>query len=240
MGIYLRQEKQDAIMRGDVSNTVVNRLWVYMMQTLGVHFCETKISPFLIRLHAIHAQIMWEEVVDIQRGDDWELKVHLGYALAAGTLLMHLVHSTKLYVRKCCELINAIDMRFLPASGEPPELSEGIRENLTVLSQLIYLENYLFLTCDGPSPQQTARIEKEFRHELKVRRRTYFLTCECAERRVKKVYPILFDICPFTMRTQGILLVRDTTLLLGICASGGESHDLVQSGRTDVLFQRRG
>ena len=169
LGIYLRQEKQDAIMRGDVSNTVVNRLWIYMAQTIGIHFCGTKISPFLIRLHAIHAQLMWEEVIDVQKGDDWELKVHLGYALAACNFLVRLVHSTMLYVRKCCELVNAMDLRFVPAYGRPPEFSEDARENLTALSQLIYLDNYLFLTCDGPSPKQTARIEEEFRYELKVR-----------------------------------------------------------------------
>lgn len=169
LGIYLRQGKQDAIMQGDTSNTVVNRLWVHMMQTLGIHFCQTKISPFIIRIHAIHAQLLWEDVVDIQRGDDRELRVHLEFALATCGVLVRLIRGSQLHVRRCCELINTMDMRFIPAYGRPPELSEDIRENLTVLSQTIYLDNYLFLTSDGPPPKQTARIEKEFRYELKVR-----------------------------------------------------------------------
>ncbi|KAF9651175.1 hypothetical protein BDM02DRAFT_3259184 [Thelephora ganbajun] len=194
-------------MRGDTSNTTVDRFWVYVMQTLGIHFCSADISPFTIRIHAIHAQLMWEDIVDIQRGDDYRLKVQLRFVVAATAVLLRFIRTSHLYIRRCCELINTMDMRFIPVYGRPPELSEGVREDLTVLSQIIYLDNYLFLTCDGPSPKQTAKIEKEFRYEL------------------GKVYPILFDICPLTMRTQGILLVRDTTLFLRICVSGERVMD---------------
>ena len=31
---------------------------------------------------------------------------------------------------------------------------------------------------------------------------------------LQRTYPLLFDICPLTMRTQGILLVRDAVLFL--------------------------
>jgi len=64
------------------------------------------------------------------------------------------------------------------------------------LSQLIWMENYLFLTGDGAKPKSTRRLEEEFRNEL------------------SGIYPVLFRVCPLTMRTQGILLVRDVVLLL--------------------------
>ena len=39
---------------------------------------------------------------------------------------------------------------------------------------------------------------------------------------LQQAYPILFEICPLTMRTQGILLVRDAILLLGALPVDGE------------------
>ena len=51
-----------------------------------------------------------------------------------------------------------------------------------------------------------------------------FLAFERAEGKIKETYPILFDICPLIMRTEGILMVRDATLLLRFYASGGESY----------------
>ena len=45
----------------------------------------------------------------------------------------------------------------------------------------------------------------------------------------QNAYPILFEICPLTMRTQGILLVRDAILLLGLLAADGERHTSTSS-----------
>ena len=40
---------------------------------------------------------------------------------------------------------------------------------------------------------------------------------------MQRVYPLLFDICPLTMRTQGILLVRDATLVLNSNTADSEA-----------------
>lgn len=47
--------------------------------------------------------------------------------------------------------------------------------------------------------------------------------------RMQETYPRLFEICPLTMRTQGILLVKDATLLVDRCLNGGRSSNLVIS-----------
>lgn len=65
-----------------------------------------------------------------------------------------------------------------------------------------------------------------------------FLTCERTEGQVKEAYPVLFDICPLVMRTEGILLVRDAALLLKFYASGSEFCRFAQPKCTDALFQR--
>jgi hypothetical protein len=38
-----------------------------------------------------------------------------------------------------------------------------------VLSQIVYMENYLFLAIDRTPPTMAVRIEKEFRRKLQVR-----------------------------------------------------------------------
>ena len=45
--------------------------------------------------------------------------------------------------------------------------------------------------------------------------------------RVQETYPHLFEICPLTMRTQGVLLVKDTILLITLCSTDGRSSRLV-------------
>ena len=48
--------------------------------------------------------------------------------------------------------------------------------------------------------------------------------------RTQETYPHLFEICPLTMRTQGILLVKDATLFMSISsAEGGLPHPIVSS-----------
>ena len=73
------------------------------------------------------------------------------------------------YLTKTCIALNAAKLQFIPATGRPPGLTEDIREWLVVLSQVIYMESYMFLAIDGIEPKMTDRIEKEFRHELQVR-----------------------------------------------------------------------
>jgi len=129
---------------------------------------------------------------------------------------------SKFYLSKACGLIDAGNLRFLPIYGHPPELSDQVREDSAVLSQIIYVENYLYLVLDGPPPVKTAKIEREFRQDFQVR----LVRCRIQSRLrdlAQRAYPLLFNVCPLTMRTQGILLVRDATLLLDSRPAGCRS-----------------
>lgn len=144
------------------------------MQCLGAYYSQVELSPLAVRMQAVHAQKLWEDVADILRGNDCELKIHVGYLIATSYLFLRMTQGAKLFLWKCTTLVNNTGTRFLPAYGRPPELSEDLRENVTFLSQIIYLDNYLFMAFDGPSPKRTARIEKEFTHELRVRNTPFF------------------------------------------------------------------
>ena len=78
--------------------------------------------------------------------------------------------------RKCLTTayaaLNAAGLRFNPATDRPPGHTEDVLERLVVLSQIIYMESYMFLAVDGTKPKMTVRIEEEFRHDLQVRARS--------------------------------------------------------------------
>ena len=169
LGIYFGPEKQDALFRGDTSNAVVNRYFVYGFLAIGTHFCEVlDESPAMVQLQARYLQGAWESFIETYRTDK---------RLAAQGILL-ILHSLVImgfpiivlaYVPKLYELIDSGDLRFLPVYGRPLELSDQVREDSAVLSQAIYLENYLYLALDGPAPTKTTRIEREFRRDLQVR-----------------------------------------------------------------------
>ena len=101
--------------------------------------------------------------------DDVELNAQISVYSASSCISQRWFQFARLYLAKGCSIVNTANLRFVPASGRPPELTEEVQERLAVLSQLVYLENYLFLAIDQITPTMTARIEKEFRHELQVR-----------------------------------------------------------------------
>ena len=51
-----------------------------------------------------------------------------------------------LYLWKTCKIPNGADMGFIPKYGHPPPYWDVIHEKPTVLPQIIWMENYLFLT----------------------------------------------------------------------------------------------
>ena len=179
-GIYLSGPKQDAVLRGDLSNTVVHPFYVHAMAPLGMHFCGVEHSPGIIQIRTRQAQRVYEQLAEINMGSDANLLVHTLYSFAAMNLHARYFELARHHLKRACIALNAAKLRFIPATGRPPELTDDVREQVVTLSQVIYLESYLFLAVDEIEPKMTTRIEKEFRHELQVR--VCFPTPYCADR----------------------------------------------------------
>ena len=128
-------------------------------------FIHTPAAP---GLQARYSQSAWEELAKIQEGSDDYLKAQAMLSICSCCIVFRWVDFARDYTRKACRVIDSARLQFIPAYGQPPEYSEEVRQRSTVLSQIIYFENYLFLACGGPEPKLTARIEKEYRHELQV------------------------------------------------------------------------
>ena len=169
-GIYLTGPKQDAVLRGDLSNTVVHPFFVYSMTPLGIYFCAgVSHSPEIIQLRAKYAQRAYEQLADLVTGGNTDLLVQGFFSMAAMCLHARYFEIARHNLKKACIALNAAKLRFVSAAGRPPALTEDVRERLVTLSQVIYWENYMFLAVDEIEPMMAARIEKEFRHELQVR-----------------------------------------------------------------------
>ena len=138
------------------------------------HFCTSVgDSPTMIRLHATHAQRALEQTLEASKTDNVEPKAH--------AYLPTTTPDGPPSPTTGCSAVNATNIQFIPTFGRPPELGEEVQaQSLAVLSQLVYLENYLFLTVDRMRSKMTTRREKEFQRELQVRITITGLTCDPA------------------------------------------------------------
>ena len=154
-------------MLGDTSNTIVHPFFVHAAAGLGMHFrAHIADSHEIVRLHAKHGQLAWEQVAEISKGNDANLKAQAYLQNASGSLYGRWFDFSRQCLTRACIAVNAAKLQFIPTIGRPPGLTEEVLERLAILSQSIYFENYLFLAVDGREPKMTVRIEMEFRHEL--------------------------------------------------------------------------
>ena len=134
-----------------------------------MHVCRIPdVSLAVVRLQARYAQMAWESLILVLRSDNQRLRVQSLLLLVHAFVLMGFITGARLYLFRACKIIEKANLQFLLLCGNPPEFSEQVREDASVLSQAIYLENYFYVALGGPAPAMTARIEKEFRVELQV------------------------------------------------------------------------
>jgi hypothetical protein len=185
LGVHYSRKKLDAVMRGDKSGTVLHRAFVLGIQALGFSVFADD-TPAMVRFHARQVQAFWEAVADLYKGKNYRASTHFATSLLGGCIYLRMPQLALLYTQKCHEFVQAGNLQFVPTYGRPPEFSDDLHETLVALSQLIYWANYLFLMCGGPEPRATAKLEKEFRHELPVGDIASFflyteLICYCSE-----------------------------------------------------------
>jgi hypothetical protein len=169
LGIHLTGQKEEAIMHGDTSGDVVHPFFVHTSNAVGMHLriCVGD-SPVMVRLHAKHAQRALEQISEAGKSGNMQLKAQMYLFAASACLFQRWFQPARAYLTEACDAVDAANLRFIPVSGRPPALTEEVQERLAVLSQIMYMENYLSLAIDQTPPTMTARIEEEFRHELQV------------------------------------------------------------------------
>jgi hypothetical protein len=135
-----------------------------------MYFCEDMDnSPAMVRLRTKHTQMCSESFVGIFKIRDWELMVQASVWVIAGSIILRLNDNARVHLQKSCAAIHTGKLQFIPTYGQPPPYSESLHERFSALSQIIYFENFLFLTCGGAEPTMTAKIEMEFKYQIRVR-----------------------------------------------------------------------
>lgn len=173
LGLRFTPEKQQALLDGDISGAIIHPFFIRATHPLGMHFCEgINHSPAMVTLYAQYVQrsleLLIEVIKEISPNPDWELQAQVALWVTSGSIIMRLHHVTPTYIKKACEAVNLGGLRFVPSYGRPPPFSDALHEKLSVLSQIIYFDNFWFLACGGPQPTLTAKIEEEFSHQLEV------------------------------------------------------------------------
>ena len=135
-------------------------------------------SPTMIRLHAGHAQRALEQTSGASKTDNVELKAQVSLNHTSGCISQRWFQMARSFLTKGCSAANATNLQFIPTFGRPPELAEEVQESLAILSQLVDLENYLFLAIH--QTKMMTRLEKEFQRELQVMITITGLTCDPA------------------------------------------------------------
>ena len=160
-------------MHGDTSGDVVHPFFVHTSNAVGMHLhaCVGD-SPAMVRLHAKHAQRSLVQMSEVGKSSNMQLKAQVYLYAASACLFQRWFQPARINLTEACDAVDRANLRFIPVSGRLPELTEEVQERLAVLSQIIYMENYLSLAIDRTPPTMTARIEEEFRHELQVGRLT--------------------------------------------------------------------
>lgn len=162
-------------MRGDLCGTVVHPFFVHQAHALGMHYCAAlPDGKTAIIMQARYAQLTWESMADISKGQDRFLLLEAMFALASSCVLLRWLSITKAYLLKAVQIANECHLTFVPEDSPAPTFSGGVHEHIVQLSQLIYLENFLFLTRNGTEPKATSRLEKEFRIGLEVTNLPWF------------------------------------------------------------------
>ena len=177
LGLYLTQEKREAILRGDPSNSVVNRYFVDGLQGMGMYLGEApEQTPAMVRLQARYSQRAWESLIHLKQTNREREKAQALMLIAHSVTILGFNAGAQLYLMKAYKVIEIANLRFLPECELPAEFSEQVREEASVLSEAIYLENYFYLALGGSAPTKTVRIEREFRLDLQVKDiRDFFL-----------------------------------------------------------------
>jgi len=165
-GLYFPPTKQQAIILGDTSGTVVHPFFIYLAQLAGCHFYQERRGEFfLLHLEAMYLDMAWDSFKDMTEGNN-------SFAVAQAYLLMSLAYLYpqqaylgRKFFQKAIALFRAHWVDF--STSPPPELTESLQERIGFLGEAIYTEidcNFMF----GFIQEFTSDLEHGFRYELPV------------------------------------------------------------------------
>lgn len=188
MGIPLTLAKQHAIALGDLSNTIINRFFIYFITVYGCHLDQERRRNFdLIHIQALLTQICLEIVLTMQEAEDPFTFIQAYYFMANSCLYTYTYAPGKRYLKRAVDTakrhgIRMVDRSFSDSSDSPnrnmimdppPEHLESVQERVATLTQMIFTPlQYRLVT--GEDLDVSDYLEDQFRNELPV-------GCSCSD-----------------------------------------------------------
>jgi hypothetical protein len=165
-GLYFSPAKQQAIILGDISGTVVHPFFIHFAQLGGCHFYQERRGEFfLLHLQAMYLDMVWDSFKDMAAGDDSFDAAQACQLMALAYLYSQHVSLGRKFFRQSIALFRThwIDFSVLPL----PDLTESLRERIAFLAGAIYSEiDCIFMF--GFEQEFTLDLEYGLRHELLV------------------------------------------------------------------------
>jgi hypothetical protein len=168
-GLYFPQSKQQAIIIGNTSGTVVHPFFIHFAQLAGCHFYQERRGEFfLLHLEAMYLDMVWDSFRDMTKDDDSFDAAQAYQLMALAYLYSQDSDRGRRFFQKSIALFRThwIDFSISP----PPDLTESLWERIAFLGEAIWTEidcAFMF----GIEQEFTSDLEFGLCNELPVRSR---------------------------------------------------------------------
>lgn len=156
IGIYLTPAKRHAISYGDMTSTVIHPFFIHASHLFGQHLHQGRRRTTSGTSNQLHLDLALDCISNV--GPD-------AYAQAGAYCLISLFYlwtqNLDLADRYLCEAAEVVQMNQLgldlpSIEGE----SDEVKEKVSLLAQLVYVENYLYLVMNVP-PKHFLHLERQ-------------------------------------------------------------------------------
>jgi len=209
LGFRFTSAKQEAILSGDLSNTIIHPFFIHFAHLFGCNMYQEHRGHYshLLLLDA-HLHFARDALLSMKEGDD-----PLSFAQACFLMFLVCIYNQNIYLgsrymKLVAGTIKRNDIRFVPRhtvgymanqhiNSPVSEFSEEVHERGSFLSEVLYSEVDLILLTGG---KETALLDlhTQFQQEL------------------PNAYPQMFKICPNTIRVKSVLSAQGAVQLLSM------------------------
>jgi hypothetical protein len=157
-GVHLETRKQQALILGDLSNTIIHPFYVHFAHLVGCHMYQEYQGHFgLLYIQAVHLRLSLEALATMVEEDDPVSLARANHFMAMAHAYTRNVRSSKYYLRKTVDIIQRRQIRCVPISRtdsahheskvltKVPPFSEEVHERVVFLAQMLYAGTFVYL-----------------------------------------------------------------------------------------------
>lgn len=173
VGLVISEDQRKALIHGDMESGAVHAFFIHYAHIWGCHLYQQFKSDFvLLFLQSIYVYMAVESLSTIKEKQDPILFAQALLMLSEMYFHTHHLDFGLKYLEMTAGIVKRNRLGFVMRSQDsatgPIDVTEGIRQRVGFLSQLLYVETELFLLT-GRKPNLFEELEAEFKLDLGVR-----------------------------------------------------------------------